>query len=74
MQIYVKAIAKDSKLTWPSGNYILNYEKFNIKCIICDENLGFFKDKYKLNLKGTRENINSFISYLRMNGFKIEKY
>ena len=74
MQVYVKAVAKDSKLTWPSGNYISNYEKFNIKCIICDENLGLFKDKYKLNLQGSRENINSFISYLRMNNFKIEKY
>ncbi len=74
MEKYVKAIGKDSKLTWPSWDYISNYRKFNIECKICDEDLGFFKDKYKLYLKGTKKNIKSFISYLRMEGFKVIKY
>lgn len=74
MKLYVKAVAKDSKLKWPSYNYISKYEKFKIKCKILDEDLGFSKDKYKLCLKGTEENIKSFLSYLRMKGFKVKEY
>ncbi len=71
MKLYVKAVGKDSKLTWPSYNYISNYSKFNIKCKICDEDLGFSKDKYKLCLEGENSDIISFISYLRSEGFKV---
>lgn len=72
MQLYVKAIGKDSKLKWPSHDYISNYRRFHIECEICDEDLGFSKDKYELCLKGTKEDIKSFISYLRTKGFKVE--
>lgn len=72
MKLYVKAVGKDSKLKWPSYDYVSNYTEFNIECDICDEDLGISKDKYKLCLKGKKENIESFISYLRMKGFKVK--
>lgn len=71
MKKFVKVTVRHLKLTWPSSNYIYDYRKFNINCEILDEDLGFFKHTYKLCLKGTEDNINSFLSYLRMECFEI---
>ena len=75
MELYVKAVVNDRNLRWPSGQYISDYSEFNLKCDVLerDYDFGFFssKDTYKLKLTGKKERINSFISYLRMEGFKI---
>lgn len=55
---------------WPSGTYIFDHHKFNIECEILAQNIGFFEDKYTLQLEGTAENIQLFIDYLRCEGFK----
>ena len=75
MKLYVKATVWDFKLTWPSSNYINKAEdKFNLKCKIIEDDFNIFKDIYQLKLEGDQQNIKSFLSYLRMKGFKITEY
>ena len=71
MKIKVVVKVKDWKLKWPSSDYIDNFEKFKIKCEIADENLGIFTATYELKLKGDREKIKDYLSYLQRKGFKI---
>lgn len=71
MKRVIGVSAREFATKWPSRNYISDYHKFNIECKVLNENIGFFKDKYTLQLEGTAENIQLFIDYLRCEGFKI---
>lgn len=73
MKIKIVAKVKDSKLKWPSDNYIDNFEKFKIKCEIIDEDFGILTDTYKLKLSGNKEKIEDYLSYLQRKGFKITR-
>ena len=66
--IGVSAIGLATK--WPSGTYISDYTKFNINCKVLTRDIGFFKDKYTLQLEGDSEDIQMFIDYLKAEGFK----
>ena len=59
-------------IQWPSEVYIIQARRFNVNCTVVSSKLGFLKDKYCLNLKGTEEEIEKFIDYLKFEDFKIE--
>ena len=64
--------ASEFSTTWPSRNYIDDHKKYNIKCKVVDSNIGLFKDKYLIELDGSSENIQRFLTYLKHEGFKIK--
>ena len=79
MKQFFKVSVRESKLKWPSSNYISEFfikKEFNLDCKILDRDLckGIFNltDTYKISLEGTKENIQSYISYLEMEGFTVE--
>lgn len=74
MEKFVKVAVNHSKLTWPSWNYIHESSKFKIKCDILDKNLGCFKDTYELKLIGNKNDIDTFLSYLKMKGFQVTTF
>lgn len=74
MRQFVKAVVNYHKLKWPSDDYISDYKKFNIKCKILDKDFSILNDKYELCLEGSKEDIESFMSYLRMKGFKFKYF
>lgn len=69
---YVLVKVNDYVLKWPSWHYIDKAIEFNISCQIEEKNLGIFIDKYYLKLSGKEEDIETFISYLKLKGFKIK--
>ena len=75
MKEKVKVIVKihPERLKWPPEDYIGNYNKFKIKCKIVDEELKMFVNLYKLKLKGDKEKIEDYLSYLQRKGFKITR-
>ena len=80
MKRYVEAKVKDSKLSKHSRSYILEYEQHGINCEILKRDTkyhlfrDFYTDSYKLCLEGNKEDIESYISYLRMIGFNVYEY
>ena len=73
MKVEVIAKVHDNKLKWPSEDYIKNYNKFKIEFKIVDKDYGIFVDTYKLKLKGDKEKIEDYLSYLQRKGFKITR-
>lgn len=71
MRRLVSVSAFEFSTKWPSGNYIYNYDRFNIKCTVESKNIGLLRDKYILKLEGTEENIQMFLDYLKYEGFRI---
>lgn len=67
---YVLVKVNDYVLKWPSWHYIDKAFEFNISCQIEEKTLGIFIDKYYLKLSGKEEDIETFISYLKLKGFK----
>ena len=70
MKRLISVSAFEFSTKWPSRTYIDEYYRFHLKCTIISSKIGFFKDKYLLNLEGTEENIQMFIDYLKFEGFK----
>lgn len=70
MKRVVGVSATELATTWPSWTYISDYVKFNINCKVLTRNIGFFKDKYTLQLEGESEDIQMFLDYLKAEGFK----
>lgn len=71
MKRLVNVSAFEISTKWPSRSYINKYYKFNVNCTIVSSNIGLLKDKYLLKLKGTEENIQMFLDYLKHEGFRI---
>ena len=75
---YVLVKVNDYVLKWPSWHYIDKAFEFNISCQIEEKTLeNTFKkvsinniNKYYLKLSGKEEDIETFISYLKLKGFK----
>ena len=61
----------ESETLWPSSYFILKYQQFNINCREISRNVGLFKDGYLLELEGSKDNIEKYISYLKDKGFKV---
>lgn len=55
-------------------DYISKHKKYNVKCKILDRESRIFSNIYNLLLEGTKEDIESFLGFLRMKGFSIKKY
>lgn len=75
MKIHVKAKASDFKFaTWTEADdCIEKHKKYGVKCEM-QRNWGFLSNTYDLCMEGTEENLNDFLSFLRMKGFKIKKF
>lgn len=71
MNVFVKVKVNVDILKWTSKYYIDKYEKYKLKCEVKYFDIGLIYDKYKLKLKGNKENIELFLSYLQRKGFKI---
>ena len=73
MKIYVRAkVNSDKKLKWSADHYISKYKKYNLECKIIDDDIGLIYDKYKLKLKGNKDNLERYLGYLQRKGFIIE--
>ena len=55
-----------------SLSIIQNYREFNLECKRISEYRGYFKDKYILKLNGEEKNIQMYIDYLKLEGFKVK--
>lgn len=75
MQTTIRAKAGDLKFIAYSGveEAISKYEKYHIKCDILSSELKILSKDYILLLDGDRHNIDNYISFLRLKGFKIKK-
>ncbi len=74
MEKFVEVAVNRSKLTWPSFTYIHKSDECKIKCNILNQKIGCFKDYYKLKLIGNPNNIDTFLSYLKMEGFQVTTF
>lgn len=70
MKLYVKVVGNN--LIHPTSDYVFKYPNFDLDCIGLKRNFGVLRDTYELHLKGTKENIIHYLSYLRMKNFKIK--
>lgn len=75
MKIHVKAKASEFKFaTWrEADNCIEKYKEYEVKCNIHSV-WEFLSYTYELCIEGNEENLNDFLSFLRMKGFKIKKF
>lgn len=75
MKIHVKAKASEFKFaTWrEADNCIEKHKEYEVKCDV-RRDLGLLNNTYELCLEGTEENLNNFLSFLRMKGFKIKQF
>lgn len=74
MKTTIKAKASEFKFaTWAeSRSYISKYKKYNIRCKILDEEMKFFSYDYILFLDGEKNNIDAYLSFLRIKVFSIK--
>ena len=74
MKVHVIAKAGDFKFTICEADACIDKaKKYEVKCDIIDRNIMALSTKYKLMLEGEEKNIEDFLNYLRMMGFKIKK-
>ena len=74
MKIHVIAKAGDLKFTTRHAEDCIDEsKKYDIECKIIDEKMALFSTVFKLRLEGSEENIEDFLNYLKMMGFKIKK-
>lgn len=75
MKVHVIAKAGDIKFTARSADdCIEKAEKYDVICNVMDKNImALFSTKYKLMLEGLEKNIEDFLKYLKMMGFKIKE-
>lgn len=74
MKNHVIAKAGDFKFTgWQAKKCINNAKKYDVICEVVDKDMALFSTNYKLMLDGTEKNIEEFLNYLKMMGFKIKK-
>ena len=71
MERLVKVSVFEFATKYSSNYYIYKATEYDVKCTVVDRNMGLLKDKYLLKLKGTAENIQNFLDYLKYEGFKI---
>lgn len=75
MIIHVKAKASEFKFaTWmEADDCIKKHKKYKVKC---DSRrvLGLLNNTYELCLEGAEDNLNTFLGFLRMKGFKIKQF
>lgn len=74
MKTTIRAKAGDLKFatTIESEEYISKYKKFDLKCKILDEEFKLFSYDYILLLKGKKNDIDAYISFLQKKGFSIK--
>ena len=75
MRIHVIAKAGDFKFTVNAADDCINKaEKYDVICNVIDKNImALFSTNYKIMLEGSEKNIEDFLKYLKMMGFKIKK-
>ena len=71
MKRIIKASINSFLANNPSWYYIEKDSQYDVECTVLNRDLGYFKDKFVLELKGTAENVQLFLDYLRCSGFKI---
>ena len=78
MELFVKATLHNREAKKKPREYIQEYSKFNIDCIVCSYSTGTVGGEcifatYNLCLKGSKENVTDFVVYLQTQGFKVYK-
>ena len=75
MKIHVIAKAGDLRFTAREAEDCIDKaKKYEVRCDILDKDImALFSTKFKLMLDGTKENIEDFLNYLKMMGFRIKK-
>lgn len=76
MKLNVKAKANEFKFaTWRHAEECIEkHKKYGVKCKTLRFSVGLLNNTYELCIEGSEENINSFLSFLNMKGFKIKKF
>lgn len=74
MKIHIIAKVGDFNFTkFEADECIEKAGNYDVKCNIMDETMAIFSTKYKLMLEGDKKDIEDFLNYLKMMGFKIKK-
>ena len=75
MKIHVTAKASEFKFaTWREADECIEkHKKYGIKCE-SRRVLGLLNNTYELCIEGTEKDINAFLSFLRMKGFKVKNF
>ena len=71
MERIIKVSAFEFAIAQSSSYYVHKYDEYGLKGNVVDSNRGILWDKYVLRLKGSDENIQLFLDYLKSVGFKI---
>lgn len=75
MKVHIKAKANEFKFaTWSQAEECIEkHNEYGVKCKT-QFNMWLLNNTYELCIEGTEENINDFLSFLKMKGFKIKKF
>lgn len=76
MKIHVKAKANEFKFVTvkESDDCIKKCKEYKVKCDILRLELGLFNNTYHLRIEGTEKDVEAFLEFLRMEGFKIKNF
>ena len=75
MKAPVTAKANEFKFpTWRHAEECIEKDKkYGVKCT-SQFNMGLLNNTYELCIEGTEKNINNFLNFLEMKGFKIKRF
>ena len=74
MKIYVLVKFSCWNNIGSADSYLKEAMVYNVQCTQLEHAGGIYIDKYKLKIEGEKQNIDLFLSFLRLHGFKIKNY